>query len=142
MGKLPGKPWRIFLVNRDGGPPHEASTGEDGQGAPSWSPDGKSLVYANVSCSGTQACGVRRIDLSRRTTEMVPDSQGLRTARWSPDGRHIAALHPERHEVVLLDLNTGRWRTLAASVTGDDINWSRDSQYVYVDSPLSDKPVI
>jgi Tol biopolymer transport system component len=141
-GKRPGQPWRIFLVNRDGGPPHEASTNEDNQGAPSWSPDGKSLVYANVSCSGTQACGVRQVDLSRGTTAMLPDSQGLRTARWSPDGRRIAALQPERHEVVLLDLRTGHWRTLAGSVTGDDIHWSHDSRYVYVDSPLSDKPVI
>lgn len=142
MGKGPRKPWRIYLVHRDGGPIREASTGDDNQGAPSWSPDGRSLVYANVSCSGTQACGVRRIDLSRGTTSMVQDSQGLRTARWSPDGKHIAALQPERHEVVLFDLSTGHWRTLAGSVTGDDINWSRDSLYVYVDSPLSDKPVI
>src|SRR4029077_1786569 len=89
MGKRSGKPWRIFLINRDGGPLQEAGAGNDNQGAPSWSPDGKSLIYANVNCSGTQACGVRRVDLSRGTTEAVPDSQGLRTARWSPDGRHI-----------------------------------------------------
>src|SRR5580765_2953569 len=36
----------------------------------------------------------------------------------------------------------GKPRTLADSVTGDTITWSRDSQFVYADSSQGEKPVI
>jgi hypothetical protein len=35
---------------------------------------------------------------------------------------------------MLFDINAQRWKMLADSVTGDNINWSNDSQSVYVDS--------
>jgi dipeptidyl aminopeptidase/acylaminoacyl peptidase len=43
MGNQPGKPFRIYLVDRDGGPIQEAAEGNDNQGGPSWSPDGNRL---------------------------------------------------------------------------------------------------
>jgi len=141
MGHQPGKAWRIFLIGRDGGVPQEAATGDDDQGAPTWSPDGKRLVYANVHGHNV-ACGVHFIELATRTLETFPASCGLRTARWSPDGKHIAALQPDSHEVMLFDVSSQQWKKLADSVTGDDINWTHDSQYVLVDSPQGEKPVI
>jgi Tol biopolymer transport system component len=142
MGQLQGKPWRIHLVGKDGGVPSEASAGTDNQGAPSWSPDGKSLAYANVLCQETQSCSVRTLDLSSGTVQTLPGSHGFRTARWAPDGRYIAALEPETHELMLFDRAALHWKTLAGSVKGDDINWSRDSQYVYVDNPQGEAPAI
>ena len=87
-------------------------------------------------------CWVRRLDLKTRNVEMLPGSHGFRTARWSPDGRYIAALQPETHEVMLFDVRTQRWTMLAGSITGDNLNWSNDSQFVYADSPQGEKPVI
>src|SRR5206468_1647144 len=58
MGKLPDKPYRVYLIDRDGGSMTEASDGNDNQGAPTWSPDGKFLVYGNVACSETQSCWI------------------------------------------------------------------------------------
>jgi hypothetical protein len=141
MGKQSGKPWRIFMIGRDGGLPEEAATGDDDQGAPTWSPDGKRLVYANVHGQSV-ACGVHFVELATRIVEALPASCGLRTARWSPDGKHIAALQPESHEVMLFDVVTRQWEKLAGSVNGDDINWTHDSRYVLVDSPQGEKPVI
>ncbi len=140
--KEPGKPWRIFLVSKDGGMPREAAIGDDGQGGPTWSPDGRSLVYANVECQERDACWVRRLDLASRTSEILPGSHGFRTARWSRDGRYIAALQPENHQLVLWDFATRKWTVLAAAVTGDNINWSRDSKSVYVNSLEGGKPVV
>ena len=143
MGKEPGKPWRIFLLNRRNGRIEEASSGEDNQGAPSWSPDGKTLVYANVLCQDFRNCaGVHDLDLATGKTKMLPGSSGLRTARWSPDGKYIAALNPQTREVLLFDIRNQHWKKLANSVAGDDINWSSDSRYVFVDSPRGRKPVI
>jgi dipeptidyl aminopeptidase/acylaminoacyl peptidase len=142
MGNQPGKPFRIYLVDRDGGPIQEAAEGNDNQGGPSWSADGKAIIYANVFCEKTQDCWVRRLDMATRKTEIVPGSNGLRTARWSPDGRFIAALKFQTRELMLFDVSRQRWRMLAASVAGDNINWSSDSQYVYVDSPRDMKPIV
>lgn len=142
MACFAGKPWRIYLIDRDGGPMQQAAEGIDSQGGPSWSPDGKFIVYGNVDCQQTQSCSIRRLELSSGKTEVVPGSSGLRTARWSPDGKYIAALRPLTHALMLFDLRTQHWKGLAGSITGDNINWSSDSQYVYVDSLRDTQPVI
>jgi Tol biopolymer transport system component len=142
MGQLPGKPWRIYLIGRDGGVPEEAAPGNDGQGAPTWSPDGKALVYGNVDCEETQTCWIRRLDLATKRVSQIPGSHGFRTARWSPDGKYIAALQNEERELMLFDVRRRHWSMLADSITGDNINWSSDSQSIYADSPRGQRPVI
>jgi Tol biopolymer transport system component len=142
MEQAPGKPWRIYLIGRDGGPAREVSEGNDNQGGPSFSPNGKSMVYGNVFCEETQNCWIRRVDLATHKSEIIPGSNGLRTARWSPDGKYIAALRFRSRELIIFDVRTRRWRVLAESVAGDNVNWSSDSRYVYVDSPRDEKPVI
>ena len=142
MACTPGQPWRIYVIGRDGGPMQEIAEGIDSQGGPSWSPDGRFIVYANVDCEKTQECRVRRVDLASHTSEIIPGSNGFRTSRCSPDGRYIAALRFQTHEVMLFDIATQRWRVLADSVTGDNINWASDSQSLYVDSPKDKRPVV
>lgn len=142
MGQAPGKPWRIFLIGHDGGPAREASEGNDNQGGPSFSPDGKAMVYGNVFCEETQNCWIRHVDLATGKTHILPGSNGLRTARWSPDGKYIAALRFQTREVVLFDVKEQRWQRLAGSVAGDNINWSSDSRYIYVDNPRETRPVV
>jgi Tol biopolymer transport system component len=142
MAREPGRKWRIYLVSRDGGTIQEAAASEDSQGAPTWSPDGSILVYGNVDCFETQTCWIRTLNLKTKEASKLPGSRGFRTARWSPDGKYIAAFQPESHELMLFDLKKNRWRTLAESVTGDNMNWSHDSKYLFADSPQLEKPVI
>jgi Tol biopolymer transport system component len=142
MGREPGRVWRIYLVGRDGGKLREASLSVDSQGAPTWSPDGRKLVYANVDCLETDSCWIRVLDLTSGTVETVPDSRGFRTARWSPNGKYIAALIPETHKVMLFDVKEGKWRQLADAVTGDNVAWSHNSEFLYADSPRGERPVI
>jgi Tol biopolymer transport system component len=142
MGKKPGMPWRIYLMSALGDVPKDASEGSDNQGAPTWSPDGKFLVYGNVLCQGERACAIRTINLATGKVEMLSHSQGLTTARWSPDGRHIAALDRERHELYVFDLNRQEWHRLAESTNGDDISWSADSQHLYTKRSRQNDSVI
>lgn len=140
--KTTGRPWRIYVVSRGGGTPREASSGDDNQGAPTWSADGKWLAYANVHCQASSDCAVHRIELASGKTDTVPGSGGLRTARWSPDGRYIAALQAERHQLLVFDVAKKHWRKLSDSIMGDDLSWSHDSRYLYSNRPIGNKPEI
>lgn len=142
MAKLPGKPWRIFIVQAEGGTPKEASAGTDNQGAPTWSPDGRWLMYGNVKCEQLGSCAIHKIDLSTGQEYTLPGSEGMGTARWSPDGRSVAALYRGRREIHVLDLVTERWRKVADGINGNDLSWSADSRIIYASRPSGDKPGI
>jgi Tol biopolymer transport system component/predicted DNA-binding transcriptional regulator AlpA len=142
MAKFPGRPWRIFLLSVDSGQIVEASTGLDSQGAPTWSPDGKWLAYGNVLCEETNSCAIHKIEVSTGRESVLPESEGLETARWSPDGRFIAALQPQGHQIFLFVVKTEVWKRLADHANGNNLNWSPDSRYLYASSPNGDKPSV
>lgn len=142
MGKRQGRPWRIFIMDRDGRHLREAAHGSDSQGAPSWSRDGTMLSYGNVQCEETHNCWIRQIDVKTGMVEIIPGSNGFRTARWSPNGKFIAALQPETHELKLFERATARWKNLADGITGDNLNWSHDSRFIFVDTVEGETPVI
>ena len=120
----------------------EASSGTDEQGAPTWSPDGKWLVYGTVDCQEAGTCAIRRIHLSTGQEVLIPGSEGLGTARWSPDGRFVAALCPAKQEVWLYDIAGNQWQRIGGGVRGNDVTWSPDSRYVYASVPTGDHPAI
>jgi Tol biopolymer transport system component len=142
MGRRADAPYRIFITTPEGGPLVEASHGTDNQGAPTWSPDGQHLVYGRVLCQEERICAILEIDLRTGTQTMVPGSEGLSTARWSHDGRYIAALRADKHEVWLLDRHTGRWRKIADGVDGNDLAWSPDSRTIYASRPNGGRPEV
>jgi Tol biopolymer transport system component len=142
MAKGPGHPWRIFIQNVNGGAAREASEGNDSQGAPTWSPDGRFLAYGGVECDGTQSCAIHRIDIATGKVQNLPNSEGFYTARWSPDGREIAALDLKRHALMLFNVKSGKWRTLTTSMDGPDLSWSADSKYLYANVRGTDARII
>lgn len=142
MGKRDDAPWRIYVSLANGANLHQASRGEDNQGAPTWSPDGHQLVYGRVECQEENTCAIQQIDLKTGEQTMVQGSGGLSTARWSPDGRYIAALQADKFQVVLLDRQTGVWRKLADGVNGNDLAWAPDSKAVYASKPGGDRPEV
>lgn len=142
MGRRPDKPWRIYVTPAAGGGVREASIGTDSQGAPTWSPDGRSLVYGRVECQEENTCAVGEIDLKAGQQSVIQGSEGLSTARWSPDGRYIAALRDDKYQVVLLDRRTGKWRKLADGVNGNDLAWAPDSKTLYASRPGGDRPEV
>ena len=142
MAKLPTRPWRIFVIDVLTGKPREASSGNSSQGAPTWSPDGKKLIYGDVECQETGSCAIHEIDVSTGREFTIPGSEGLGTARWSPDGRYIAALHPIRHEVLMFAVANQRWRTLMDGVNGNDLSWSVDSRYLFASKLGGSQPEI
>lgn len=139
MGRRANAPYRIFITTPEGSTPVEASHGTDNQGAPTWSPDGRRIVYGRVLCQEEEICAIEEIDLRTGSQMIVPGSEGMSTARWSHDGRYIAALRADKHEVWLLDRQTGQWRKIADGVDGNDLAWSPDSRALYASRPNGGK---
>jgi Tol biopolymer transport system component/DNA-binding winged helix-turn-helix (wHTH) protein len=135
-GRLPRHRTKIYLMPADGGEPRPISSEDVEQGLPTWSPDGKHLVFGEVPEVFGQPTGTEVIhlyDVERREFSVLPDSKALWTSRWSPDGRYISALTIIGQQMMLFDFTTRTWRSLGA----DHVNqptWSRDGRYIYYDT--------
>ena len=140
MARVHDRPWRIFIIPSGGGTMREVAKGNDSQGAPTWSPDGKYISYGSVNCQKQETCAIHTINVATGEVMTIPGSHSLETARWSPDGRFIAALYPRGREVRLFDFVLRKWETISTDMTGNDLSWSPDSQYVYAIRPGGERP--
>ena len=76
---------QLFIVGADGGARRRLTRARGWHGSPSWSPDGRRLVYA-------AGCGLETIahDGSRRRTLLGRDQRCPTAVSWSPQGNLIA----------------------------------------------------
>jgi serine/threonine protein kinase/Tol biopolymer transport system component len=136
-GTEPGKPWKVFLIPKEGGTP-QALTGDQVQeGDPTWSPDGNTLAFGHHDRLSSGQTFIALFDLKTRQTSQLPGSKGIFAPRWSPDGRLIVALTHDSGKLMLYDVKSEKWRQLKTKL--DSIGylaWSRDSAYLYFDSIL------
>lgn len=63
---------------------------------------------------------------------LIPGSEQLLSARWSPSGRYLDALTYDWQTIMLFDFTTGKWTELAHS-HADWHSWSHDEKYIYFD---------
>jgi len=135
MASPPGKPWKIFVIPREGGTPREVSTGSQNQGDPTWMPDGNEIVFAGMPWLeyGTVAGpNIHRVDLKTSQVSDVPHSENLFSPRCSPDGRFLAALSADSTKLMLYDMEKNNWLQLAVSRFGFE-SWSHDGKYLYAE---------
>jgi len=142
-GITPGKPWKIFLISKDGGTPTSVSVDEDAQEAdPAWSPDGKSLAFGHGGPPATvEHTFIEVFDVQTHQTSQLVGSRGVFACRWSPDGRYIVGLSNDSQRLLVLDFRTKQWRELAHSNSIGYLAWSADSRYVYLDTLFERNPV-
>src|SRR5579871_2315062 len=124
------KPARLYEVSPDGGSPRPLLPDDRSQQLdPNWSPDGTKIVFGNESNDPQSAIHV--LDLATHQVSSLPASQGLYSPRWSPDGRYVSAFSTDSKTLLIFDFQTQKWSTLAEGSLSW-LNWSHDSQYVYV----------
>jgi hypothetical protein len=109
--------------------------GGDSQPAdPTWSPDGKSIVYGGGVISGGPPTEIRILDLDSKHSRTIPGSQHMFSPRLSPDGRFISALSDHMTKLFLYSFDTARWTQVPLPHEGHMSwpSWSHDSRYLYV----------
>ena len=138
MGREPGKAWRIYIVQASGGQPERLLNENRNAGDPSWSPDGQSLVFGRINDFMGKETAERTLEILNLSThhiDTLPNSDGLFSPRWSPDGRFIAALSLDQRQVRLYSFRDQTWRALPVN-SGADPVWSSDSRFIYVHERL------
>ena len=93
-----------------------------------WSADGTKIVFGNGPANPDSS--VRLLDVNTHQLSTLPDSKGLYSPRWSPDGRYIAAMNFDSRILMLFDFQNQKWQELARVTMGFP-NWSKNSDYVY-----------
>jgi len=135
-GARGGNPPRIYVVSLDGGALKQVTNGEsgkEGDGDPSWSPDGASLVFGWTGYGTAPAPGdasIQKVDIKTGRVSTLPGSEGMWSPRWSPDGRFIAGLSASGWKIVLYDFQTRKQFELSSVQSGYQ-SWSQDGEFLF-----------
>ncbi|MBZ5657636.1 MAG: winged helix-turn-helix domain-containing protein [Acidobacteriia bacterium] len=145
-GLKAGGQWQLYVVSADGGALQRLLPESEAGIDPTWSPDGNSLLFGQPTCSCTPISTLSRfsassvgrgpsilkiLDLQTQRVSVVPESEGLRSPRWSPDGRYISAHESGGARLMLFDVATRKWTLLARDMGPGWESWAQNSIYVY-----------
>jgi Tol biopolymer transport system component len=79
------------------------------------------------------------LSLQTRKVTALPDSAGLFSPRWSPDGHYLLAATADYQKLILYDFTTRKWEVVVPDVPASHPNypnWSKDGRYVYFNDPF------
>jgi Tol biopolymer transport system component len=132
------RPWKASLLSASGGDSPRAvepSNPDAVDGDPTWTPDGKSIIFGRVASGGEGKHAIYRVDLNTGNLTEIPGSEGIDSPRLSTDGRYIVALTgggaTSARKLMLYDQNTNIWSILAEGEHFGFTEWSPDGKYVY-----------
>ena len=111
---------------------------QENEGIPSWSADSREIAFGEMDGpTADQGSGnevIHICGLASRQVAVLPGKKGVWTARWSPNGRYIAALsYDARQRLELYDFKTQMWRDSGAEHINNP-TWSHDSRHIYYDA--------
>jgi len=129
-----------YIVPVEGGIPRRLAHGDKVyEEIVDWSPDGRNIVFSWTD--HIHSSEVRILDLDNREVTTVPGSSNKFGARWSPDGRYLAAGGMGELSLNVFDFKTQRWSTLPQKGIVASPEWSRDSKYIYFRRPVDDRGI-
>jgi Tol biopolymer transport system component/DNA-binding winged helix-turn-helix (wHTH) protein len=143
MAEEPGMPWKLYVVDAEGGRPTPLLNEDRNEADPGWSRDGQSIVFGRPPnrMDSRQPKAIYLLNLQTHKVTEIPSSTGLFSPRLSRDDRYIAAIRLDQKALLLFDRAQERWTTLATHGVGDP-TWSHDSRYLYFQDFLeAGKPI-
>ncbi len=144
MGRQPGKPWRLYTMDNDGGHLQEVLHEERSEADPDWSPDAGQLVFGrlpDLMAEASQFKAIYLVNLATKAMTELPGSDGLFSPRWSADGKYIAALSIDQKRLMLFDVAAKSWRVVADGNIADPC-WAHDDSAIFFhDFAQADQPI-
>lgn len=134
---------RSYVVSAQGGAPRllgdPAALRDTDASTPDWSPDGSQLVVALARQTPGQPerDSLALVQFATGRMAPVPGSDGLSTARWSPDGKSLAALRNDQRRLEVYDFATRRWQVVASGAALSIPEWSRHGRFLYYQDLLA-----
>ncbi len=137
-GRKAGGHWNIYVVPSQGGDLQEITSGNSDSLDPTWSLDGSSLAFGDgvAEARASKKNAIHIVDLKTRQVTDAPNSAGLFSPRWSPDGRYILAGTVDYQRLLLYDFTVRKWKDFAVSPFGYP-NWTRDGKCVCFVNPFA-----
>ena len=138
---MPGKPWQVYLIGKDGTPPEKLTKGGEPETDPTWSPDGKTLAFGTNDPPAGEKSAIKLVDLQTRQISILPGSKGMFGSRWSPNGKYRLGITSDNTKLMLYEFNTKTWRELphGPGFVGY-LAWSADGSSVYFDTLINSEP--
>jgi Tol biopolymer transport system component/DNA-binding winged helix-turn-helix (wHTH) protein len=132
MAKEPGMPWKLYLIDSEGGKPTPLLNEDRNEADPDWSADGQLIVFGRLPnrMDSRQPKAIYLLDIQTHKVTEIPGSTGLFSPRLSPDGRYIAAMRLDQRALLLFDRRQERWTTITTHGVGDPV-WSHDGHFLY-----------
>jgi Tol biopolymer transport system component/DNA-binding winged helix-turn-helix (wHTH) protein len=132
MAEEPGRPWKIYLLDADGGKPTPLLNEDRNEADPDWSADGQTIVFGRLPdrMDSRQPKAIYSLNLQTHKVTEIPGSTGLFSPRLSPDGHYIAAMRLDQKAMLLFDRSKEQWAILTTHGVGDP-TWSHDGRYLY-----------
>ena len=132
MAKEPGMPWKLYLIDSEGGKPTPLLNEDRNEADPDWSADGQSIVFGRLPnrMDSRQPKAIYLLDIKSHKVTEIPGSTGLFSPRLSPDSRYIAAMRLDQRALLLFDRGLERWTTLTTHGVGDPA-WSHNGRFLY-----------
>jgi len=135
--------FRLMLADVDGARPRLLLESKQPILSPSWSPDGKQVVYVSYE---TGRPAIFRQEIATQVREQLTNFKGLNGAPvWSPDGRTIALTLSKdgNPEIYTLDLASKKFTRITRHFAIDtEPNWTTDGKGVIFTSNRGGKPQI
>jgi len=145
VASMPGHPWHVVVIDKDGGVPQAITSSEEFQTDPSWSKDGQTIVFSHdavMDLEGDKSY-IGMFDVKTRAVTRLAGSEGILTPRWSPDGKYIAGLAEDQRLLTLYDIESRKWKALLRRQEPFGfITWSHDATAIYFDTVLTDQLTI
>jgi len=137
LGQLPHSNYTAYIISVDGGTPQPILNNDTAyRGFADWSPDGQSVVVDELPAGDNPRAGLTQVDLATHKGSVLPGSEGKYNARWSPDGRFLAASSQDTNTLFIYDPRLQRWTSAATAKSISRIEWSSDSRYIYYQDSL------